>query len=172
MQATGGPRAHSITYSCKSCRRVSVRAEHIEPLLYKIVGGRLAKPDAIDLLKAEIHDEAEAEAIRAELAALYGELKQIGVERGQRLLTGEQAKIATDLVNEDIAKLERRQQSQERLRVFEGIPLGRPEAVDAVKRLTPDRFRAVLDVLATVTVMPVGKGRHVFNPERMQVDWR
>ena len=67
----------------------------------------------------------------------------------QRLLTGEQAKIATDLVNEDIAKLERRQQSQERLRVFEGIPLGRPEAVDVVQRLTPDRFRAVLDVLAT-----------------------
>jgi hypothetical protein len=56
--------------------------------------------------------------------------------------------------------------------VFEGIPLGTPEAADAVKRLSPDCFRAVLDVLLTVTVAPVGKRGHVFNPERVQVTWR
>ena len=30
----------------------------------------------------------------------------------------------------------------------------------------------MLDVLVTVTVTPVGKGGHVFNPERVQVNWR
>ena len=35
--------------------------------------------------------------------------------------------------------IERRQQDQERLRVFDGIPLGRPESDDAVKRLSPAR---------------------------------
>jgi hypothetical protein len=173
MQAhRGGPRAHSITYSCKSCRRVSVRAEHVAPLLYGIVSGRLAMPDAVDLLKAEIHDEVEAEAIRTELNGLYQELEKIGVERGQRLLTGQQCKTATDLVNADIAELERRQQDQERLRVFDGIPLGKPEAAAAVKQLSVDRFRAVVDVLATITVAPVGKAGHVFNPERVQVAWK
>ena len=48
----------------------------------------------------------------------------------------------------------------------------RPEVADAVARLSPDRFRAVLDVLGTVTVVPVGKGGHVFNPERVQPKWR
>ena len=86
-----------ITYACKQCRGVSVRAEHVEPLLYRAVGGRLAMPDAVDLLKSEIHDEAEAESIRLELETLYGEVEPIGIERGQRLLTGRQAKIATDL---------------------------------------------------------------------------
>jgi len=171
MQATGGPRAHSIVYTCRKCRGCSVRADHVTPLLYKLIGGRLAMPDAEDLLKAEM-DTDEAEAIRAELSVLYGELKQIGIERGQRLLTGEQAKIATDLINGDIAKLERRQRDQERLRVFEDIPIGTAGAIDAVKALSPDRFRAVVDVLATITVEPVGKHGHVFNGDRVQVDWR
>jgi DNA invertase Pin-like site-specific DNA recombinase len=171
-QATGGPRGHSITYACKKCRGVSIRAEHIEPLIYRVVGERLAMPDAVDLLKAEIHDEAEAEEIRLELGTLYGELENIGVERGEGLLTGKQAKIATDIVTEKIAKLEHRQQDQERLRVFDGIPLGKPEAVAAVKKLSPDRFRAVVDVLMAPTVMPVGKGGHAFDPERLKPNWQ
>jgi DNA invertase Pin-like site-specific DNA recombinase len=173
QQHRGGPRAHSITYTCQACRGVNIRAEHVEPLLYGLVSGRLAKEDAVDLLKAEIHDEAEAEAIRTELNELYTELKNIGIERGKRLLTGEQAKIATDLINEDIAKLEARQQDSERLAVFEGIPLGTPEVADAIARLSPDRFRAVVGVLLTsIVVAPVGKGSHVFNPDRVQETWR
>jgi DNA invertase Pin-like site-specific DNA recombinase len=161
-----------IVYVCKQCHGVSILAVNVEPLLYDIVGGRLAMPDAVDLLKADIHDEAEAEAIRTELNTLYGELENIGIERGQRLLTGQQAKIATDLINQDIAKLERRQQDQERLRVLDGIPVGKPGAAAAVKKLSPDRFRAVVDLLMTVTVAPVGKSGKVFNPERVQVDWK
>lgn len=167
----GGPRAHTITYRCQTCRGVNIRAEHIESRLYDLVSGRLAMPDAVDLLKAE-HDEAEAEAIRTELNTLYGELEQIGVERGKRLLTGQQAKIATDLINEDIAKLEHRQQDQERMRVFEGLPLGKPEVAEAIAELSPDRFRAVVDVLMTVVVTPVGKGGHTFNPERVVETWK
>jgi DNA invertase Pin-like site-specific DNA recombinase len=167
MQATGGPRAHSITYACKKCRGVSIRAEHVVPLLYKLVGNRLAADDAEDMLHDIGLDEADAEAIRTELTALYDELQQIGVERGQRLLTGQQAKDATDVINADIAKLERRQQDQEMLQVFEGIPLGTPEAHGAVLDLSPDRYRAVINVLMDPVVMPVGKGGHVFDTGRL-----
>ena len=112
------------------------------------MAGRLAKPDAVDLLKAELHDEAEAEALRTELNTLFAELDNIGVERADGLLTGGQAKIATDRINEKLASIERRQHDQERLRVFDGLPLGKPEVADALASLSPDRFRAVLDVLA------------------------
>jgi hypothetical protein len=159
-----------IAYTCKACRGCSIRAEHVEPLVYRVAGGRLAMPDAVDLLKAEIHDEAEAEAIRLNLQTLYDEVDNLAVERAEGLLTARQVKIGTDVIAERIAALERRQQDQERLRVFDGIPLGRPEAAAKVMALSPDRFRAVLDVLATITVMPVGKGGHVFDPER--VKWR
>jgi DNA invertase Pin-like site-specific DNA recombinase len=164
--------AGTLAYNCKACRGVSIRAEHVEPLLYDLVIGRLAMPDAADLLKAEIHDAAEAEQIREELNTLYEELEKIGVERGQRLLTGAQAKIATDLINTDIAKLEARQHDAEKIRIFDGLKLGTPKVELGVRALSPDRFRAVLGVLARITIAPVGKGGKVFNPRRVGVDWR
>ena len=162
----------TIAYGCKQCRGVSIRAEHVELLIMGVIAGRLAKPDAVDLLRAELHDQAEAEALRVEANTLNAELDNIGVERADGLLTGRQAKIATDRITKKLHAIERRQQDQEKLRVFDGIPLGEPEAADAVSRLSPDRLRAVLAVLATVTVAPVGKGGYVFNPQRVQVVWR
>ena len=161
-----------ITYSCKQCRGVSIHAEHVEPLVMGLVAGRLARPDAVDLLKTELHDEAEAEQLRGQKQTLRARLDEIADERADGLLTGAQAKRATDRITEQLAAIERREQDAERLRVFDGIPLGTAEVADAVSRLSPDRLRAVLDVLMTVTVLPVGKGGHVFNPERVQVNWR
>jgi len=161
-----------IVYVCKQCHGVSILAENVEPIVYGVVAGRLAKPDAADLLKAEQHDTAEAEKLRTQRAALLAELDNIGVERADGLLTGKQAKIATDRITEKLAAIEARQQDQDRLRVLDGIPLGKPAAAAAVKKLSPDRFRAVLDLLMTITVAPVGKSGKVFNPERVQVDWK
>jgi len=161
-----------LCYVCKACRGVSIRAELVEPIVYDLVIGRLAMDDASDLLKAELQDDAEAEAIRDELNTLYGELEKIGVERGQRLLTGAQAKIASDLIGQDIAKLERRQQDQEKVRVFEGLQLGTDKVELGIRALSPDRFRTVVDMLMTITIAPVGKGGKVFNPERVQVVWK
>ena len=152
--------------------RCCIAAHEVEPLLYRVVSGRLAMPDAVDLLQAEIHDEAEAEALRIEANTLLAELDNLAVERAEDLLTGRQVKISTDRINEKLAAIERRQQDQERLRVFDGLPLGKPEVAGAIRKLSPDRLRAVIDVLMTATVLPVGKGGHVFNPERVQVNWR
>jgi hypothetical protein len=161
-----------IVYVCKQCHGVSILADNLVPIVYRLVSGRLAKPDAIDLLKAELHDEAEAEALRIERSTLLAELDNIGVERAEGLLTGRQAKIATDRINEKLEAIARRQADQERLRVFDGLPLGEPEVADAVEKLSPDRFRAVLDVLMEISVAPVGKSGRVFNPQRVQVTWR
>ena len=117
--------------------------------MYQIVSGRLAKPDAVDLLKAELHDAAEAEALRTEENTLRSRLNEIADERADGLLTGAQAKRATERINDKLAAIERRQQDQERLRVFDGIPLGTPKVAAAVQRLSPDRFRAVIDLLMT-----------------------
>ena len=161
-----------IIYVCKACHGVSILSENFVPIVYGIVAGRLAMPDAVDLLKAEQHDTAQAERLRVEANTLTAELDAIGVERAEGLLTGRQAKIATDRINEKLAAIAHRQADQERLRVFDGIPLGTPQVADAVDKLSPDRFRAVLDVLAEITVAPVGKTGRVFNPQRVQVAWK
>jgi DNA invertase Pin-like site-specific DNA recombinase len=163
---------HTINYVCKKCRGVSVRANDIEPLLYDLIGGRLAEEDAVDLLKGDI-DPEEAEAIRAELTVLYGRLDEIADERGDGDLTGPQARRATERVQLKIDTLERTQQSDERAQVLADIPVGTPEAVQAVKDLSPDRFRAVVALLMAPAILPVGRGSHnrQFNAGRVIENW-
>lgn len=166
----------AMTYQCKSCHGVSIRAEYVEPLLFGTVVERLAMPDAVDLLKAECHDDAQAEALRTEYNRLTTELGAIGVERGEGLLTGAQAKIATDVVLAKLEAIERAQTDAEKRRVLDGIPLGTPEVADAIAELSPDRFRAILDLLVRITVDPVGKGHRVdgarFDADRVRFIWR
>ena len=77
----------------------------VETAALRSVGRRFVKPDAVDLLKTEIHDAAEAEAIRLELKTLYGELEKLAVELGEGLLAARQVKINSDVINEKITKL-------------------------------------------------------------------
>jgi hypothetical protein len=167
-----GKTTKQLTYICKSCHGINVRAEYVEPLLLDIVGGRLAMADAVDLLKAEEHDTEQAESLRAQANSLLIRLDEIADERADGLLTGKQAQRATERINAKLVVIEHQQQDAERVRVFRDLPLGTPEAVDAVRALSPDRFRAVVDVLLTATVAPVGKSGRMFNPERLQVNWR
>jgi DNA invertase Pin-like site-specific DNA recombinase len=162
-----------IKYTCTVCHGVSVRAEDIEPLLIDLVGSRLARKDAVNLLRAEIHDQAEAQRLRDEKAILYSRKNEMAVEWARGLVTGQQLHTATEIVDEDIRVIERKEQDQERLRVFDGLPLGTDDVVAAVARLvavSPDRFRAVLSLICKVTIAPVGKGSHVFNPRRVIVE--
>ncbi|MGB9223351.1 hypothetical protein [Mycobacterium sp.] len=96
--------------------------------------------------------------------------------------TGDQVASSTATINADIAELERQQQDDEKLRIFEDIPLGHPEVHDKIQQLPEGRYRAVLDVLMTITIKPVGKGQYqVIDPrtgrkgiieERVKVEWR
>ena len=172
MQATGGPRAHQITYSCKSCRGVSIRAEHVEPLVMGYVVRRLARPDAAKVLRKKVYDTAEAEQLHTDEAVLLARLDEIADERADGLLTGAQAARATARIKEKLDVITERQQDQELRRVFDGIPLGTDKVADKVRQLSPDRLRAAIDVLMTVTVAPVGKGGYVFNPDRVDVAWK
>lgn len=167
-----GKKAHAITYACKSCRRCGIRAANVEPLVYKLIGGRLARPDAVDLLKADAHDAAEAERLTAEANTLYAQIREAESEYDEGIIDGRRLAARRERVAEKLAAIELAQQDQERLRVFDGIPLGTPEAVDAVGELSPDRLRAVIDVLVVLTVKPVGKSGNVFNPRRVVPDWR
>ncbi|CAN5757594.1 recombinase family protein [soil metagenome] len=178
MQAhRGAPRSHSITYACKVCRGCSIRADHIEPLVYGMVAGRLAREDAIDLLKSPQHDEVLAEQLRVQKQALYSDIRKANAEYDDGVIDGQRLAGRTARVTEKLAVIERVEQDQERVRVLDGLPLGTPEVADAIRELSPDRFRAVINLLVVFTVMSVGKGHRPpsgerFDPERVRVDWK
>lgn len=162
----------TAVYICSTCRKVAVRAHHVEPLAVRLIGGRLAKDDAVHLLRKKQHDPAEAQRLTDEKADLYRDLDNLARERGEGLMTGRQLQIASEIVQAKIDAIEAQERDVEMLRVFDGIPLGTPEAVAAVERLTPDRLRAVIGVLARgIKVRRIGKSGNTFNPDRLRVLW-
>jgi len=156
-----------VSYICQRCRGCSIAAEHTEAFLVALIGKRLAEPDAVDLLKAEMHDEAEGERLRQEKSNLFTELDNLAVERAQGLLTGRQVQIATEIVQSKLDAIERREHDAEKVRILDGLPLGTEAAIDAVAQLSADRFRAVMDLLCTATIAPVGRGGKEFKEERI-----
>jgi DNA invertase Pin-like site-specific DNA recombinase len=167
-------------YFCEACHRINVAAEYVETAVYDIVAAKLADPTYADrLLRQAGIDDEQAEENRAKLKDLYTDRLNIGRERGEGLLTGEQAKLATETVNAKIAKLERKQRNADAVQMFEGLSLGTPLVADELRDttvITPDRFRTIVNVLMTgVTVGPmVGSPRYArqLTVDRLDPVWR
>ena len=171
--------SHVITYTCRKCRGCAIRADDVEPLLCEILGERLSRSDAVDLRANNALDSAEAERIRFEKLAIFRSNVKAQREYDDDIIDG--ARLAGRLARnaEKLAELVAREEDPHRQQVLHGIRLGTPEAADDVLELYhhhPDRFRAVLDLLVAVTVMPVGRGAHnrTFNPDRVRrgLEWK
>ncbi|MCV7179546.1 recombinase family protein [Mycolicibacterium sphagni] len=158
---------HKIAYACKQCRGVAVRAEHVEPLILNGLVARLSRPDAVKLLRKKLYNPAEAKKLDTDEAILRAKLVQLGRDFASAPPEFTQAAISD--VNDKLDAIERKRQDQERLRVLDGIPLGTDQVRDVVEGLSPVRVRSILRLLWTITVEPVGKGSHVFNPDRIVV---
>lgn len=166
-----GQIVHSHSYNCRKCHACSIRGAAVENVIYGLVGDRLARADAVDLLKKEQHNPEEAQRIRDEINTLTTKLAKRRAEWDDDEITTADYNYSKDRTNAKIAALEAQQQDQDRLRVFDGIPLGQPEAVEAVLGLSEDRFRAVASVLIIPSVLPIGSG-HRRNPkDRIVVSW-
>lgn len=174
QKGDGGVR---IAYTCKSCRGVSVRAEHIEPMILELVAGRLAMSDAVDLLKAPQHDEEQAERLRIERQTLLARRGEIADERADGLIDGVGYRRMIDRINREIEAIDAQHVDAERARIFDGLPLGTDEVTAAIEALSPDRYRAIVSMLLSLNIEPVGKGHRPasgrrFDSGRVKSTWR
>ncbi|MDD7814457.1 recombinase family protein [Mycobacterium sp. CSUR Q5927] len=142
-------------------------AEHVEPLILNGLVARLSRPVAVKLLRKKMYNSAEAKKLDTDEAVLRAKLVQLG--RDFATAPTEFIAAAVSDVNDKLAVIERTRQDQERLRVLDGIPLGTDEVREVIESLSPVRLRAILRLLSTITVKPVGEGGHVFNPDRVKV---
>lgn len=172
------PRAvgYSITYGCRVCRGSTMRAEHVEPLVFGMVAARLSRPDAVDLIRSTQHDAEVAAKLRQDRLVLMARLDEIADMLADGELTREQAARATARTKDKLAALNIQDTDQERMRILDGIPLGSDEVEAALGDLAarePDRFRAVLNVVCTIRVLPIGKGRRkdFQHRDRLAIDW-
>ena len=142
---------------------------YVDELVTAVVVGRLSAPDAADLLItrkrddiAELRDRAAALRVRQdEAASLFAD----------GALTASQLKTATEKLSKTLAEVEAKMLDTDKARVFDGV-ISTADPAAVFDGLTLDRKRAVIDVLLTVTVLPVGKSGRGFNPESVRIEWR
>jgi DNA invertase Pin-like site-specific DNA recombinase len=170
-QPSGTPR-WAIAYECKTCHGVSVRSEPVEQIIKAALTKRMSRADAVKLLRKKTYSAADAALMRAEEKLLIDRLAELNYERAKGKLDGVSYYQMADIINADLAKVERRRQDQERLRLLEDIPLGTDKVADAVDALSDDRLRKVIDLLMVVTIVSTGKNGNKFNPERVQIAWK
>jgi site-specific DNA recombinase len=158
------------TYRCPQVH-VSIPAEALEAHLRGLAIGRLASPDAKDLLQTT--DDDTIDRLREERAQLrtreqnlstqyaLGNITDGPLQAGLAILTLRQREIQDAL---DMA---------ERVDILAPLIGHTKEHTAALWDLLPlDRKRAILQRLLTVTVRSAGKGRHSKpTPERLDVIW-
>ena len=101
-----------IAYSCKGCRGVSVRAEHVEPLVMGLVVRTAGQARRRGPAQGRVARRGRGQGAAHPAADLLARLDEIADERADGLLTGAQAKRATERIDEKLAVLEGRQQTR------------------------------------------------------------
>lgn len=168
---TGGTPKHVeyATYRCRSMRCVSRNAGPVDKFVSDVIVERLSRPDAAELL---IDAEApDLDAVNAELLALRSRQTSLAVDFADGILTGQQLRAASERIAGRITELESKIADAGRVDILG--PLVHAEDVQAVwDGMDTDRRRAVIAVLADVTIYAVGRGTRTFRPETVRVEFR
>ncbi len=133
-----------------------------------VMVARLSRPDAAELLvDAEAPD---LPALRGEAVALRTRLEQLAELLADGTLTAGQVREAAGRLRSALAEVETKMTSAGRVDVLG--PLVAAQDVEAAwAGLDIDRQRAVIGHLATVTLLPPGRGTRTFRPETVRVEW-
>ncbi|WP_435187000.1 recombinase family protein [Streptomyces sp. bgisy126] len=163
-----GEATTQLTYRCRLSKHLSRSMEPVDGLVEEFVIARLSRPDAAELF----HDETApgAEDLRTQAVALRARLKALAAA----FADDDEADVmefrdATRRLRERLAEVEGRMAHPQRARVLAGL-VDADDVRAAWKRLGLDRKRAVVDLLAEVTVDRAGGGgRQPFNPETVRI---
>ena len=144
------------------CGKLSVLGEPLEKIARDLVVGRLSRRDASKLVRAAEVDAAKAAELDERRAILLAQAEEFG----EKLVGASPAKAAAygralDRIDAELPAIESAHSDDDRRQLLDGLPLGKPEVgdhIDTIISASPDRFRAILTLLAEVRVEPVGKG--------------
>ncbi|WP_149184612.1 recombinase family protein [Streptomyces sp. TRM49041] len=168
----GGPKGtRGLTtplYRCRTTKHLARGTEPIDLTVEEYVIRRLSRPDAVDFLVDETAPRTEE--LRARAVALRSRI---------RVLTDEFAddddadaaefKAATRRIKARLADVEAQMAHPQRARILVDIVTAEDPA-KAWKDLTLDRQRAVVETLATVTLLPGRPGRAPFDPRSVRIE--
>ncbi|GAA1276889.1 recombinase family protein [Arthrobacter pascens] len=157
-------------YRCaESTGHFARKAEPVEEYVAQVIAARLSLPDAGHLLTDST--KADLPQLRAEATALRQRLNSLATDFADGELTAQQLRAATARINEKLAAAEHAMADAGRVDVLG--PLIKTKDVRAAwDTLRTSQRRAVIDILATVTLHPPGRGTRTFNPDTVSIEWK
>jgi DNA invertase Pin-like site-specific DNA recombinase len=165
-----GPKGQE-RYRCAKCLGVAISKPDADETIRGTVCARLARKDAKELLVDP--DTPDLDKLSAEANTIRARRVELMAEFADGELTAAELRAFREEFNTKLAEVESKMVCASARRVFADVPLGTDRVYKAFTRLDPDRQRAIINVMLTATVMPVGKrGRQPFDPERIKIEWR
>lgn len=154
-------------YVCGRCTKVRRKQAAVDDLVGRVIIGRLGQPDVLGVLA--VGDPVEMERARIEVAALEARLDLAADEYADGALTGAQLRRITERLRPKIDTA-RAQISANMAAPWVAQSAG-PDAELRWLAASLDTRRALIEMLCTVKIMPVGSGRG-FDPSAIAIEWK
>lgn len=168
----GGPKGtRGLTaplYRCRKTKHLARGTEPIDLTVEEYVIRRLPRPDAVDLLVDETSPRTEE--LRAKAVALRSRIRSLTDEfADDDDADAAEFKAAIRRIKARLADVEAQMAHPQRTRILVDIVTAEDPA-EAWKDLTLDRQRAVVQTVATVTLLPGRPGRAPFDPRSVRIE--
>lgn len=155
-------------YRCRLTKHLARWTEPIDLVVEEFVIRRVSRPDAVDLLvDREAPDAAE---LRSKAVALRTRLKSLAAEfADDDDADASEFRDATKRIKARLGEVEAQMAHPQRARVLVDLVTAEDPG-RAWEDLTLDRQRAVVETLASVTILPGRPGRRPFDPATVRID--
>lgn len=158
-------------YSVGLPKHLSRGAEPIDRLVELQVIDRLQQPDAARLLE-ESEPEVDLDGERVKITAARESLDTLATLLTEGTLDLAGVRRESERLRAQIAESEAVLHNPARAEVLKPL-VDADDVAKAWGHLDLDRKRAVIDLLMTVVILPVGQGNHrEFDPHTVRIDWR
>lgn len=156
-------------YRCRDHAHLGRAATLVEEVVERVIVARLSRDDARDLLVDD--DRPDVDALREEADGVRRRLDEVAAAFAEGDVTAAQLKTATARLRARLADVEGRMAHVDRAPVL--AELVTADDVAATWAALPlARRRAVVDLLAVVTLLPGRGGRAPFDPASVRVERR
>jgi site-specific DNA recombinase len=157
------------SYRCSGRSCVSRRAENVDSLVIEVVLGRLARPDAADLLAPSRRPERAQAA--EEARSLRARLDNAADDYADGKIDARQLERITARLRPRLTDAEARARTVDDYPLLDGL-VGQERAREVWGTRTLAQQRAIVDALVTVTVLPTRQGAREFDPRSVDILWR
>jgi site-specific DNA recombinase len=174
---TGGKgRGYAPAYRCEHGTHVVRRCQPLDQFVESVLVERLSRPDAADI--GPTPRAVDTSRLHIERLAVQARLNELVDHFAAGEITGQQMQRGTTTLRVRLEDLDRQLAAAAGKSALDGLT--GPEVTDVWPTLDLSRRRAILDVLATVTVHRTRRGRppgwrpgeSYFDPRGIKIAWR